>query len=73
MRVTQTTSSPLRYDTRHYAKPYKNDEDDDDDDDKLSLQAMPIVIFLSTFISILYHIGFMTWLIRKVRNSTCRE
>lgn len=32
-----------------------------------SLQVMPILIFLSSVISILYYIGFMPWLICKVR------
>lgn len=32
-----------------------------------SLQVMPILVFLSSVISILYYIGFMQWLICKVR------
>ncbi|XP_076010123.1 solute carrier family 28 member 3-like [Genypterus blacodes] len=31
-----------------------------------AFKAMPIVIFLSAFISILYHVGLMTWLICKL-------
>lgn len=32
------------------------------------LQVLPILVFLSTVISILYYIGFMSWLICKVCN-----
>jgi len=34
-----------------------------------SVQVMPILIFLSSIISILYYIGFMPWLICKVRKA----
>lgn len=33
----------------------------------VSLQVMPILVFVSSVISILYYIGFMQWLICKVR------
>lgn len=32
------------------------------------VQVMPILVFLSSVVSILYYIGFMPWLICKVRN-----
>lgn len=34
----------------------------------VSSQVMPILVFLSSVISVLYYIGFMQWLICKVRN-----
>lgn len=70
---------PFAFKVRHTVEPQQqssNDylhthtliwyDDDDDDDDLDSPQVMPVLLFLSAIVSVLYYIGFMPWLICKV-------
>lgn len=69
---------PFAFKVRHTVEPQPQSSSDylthahthvwyDDDDDLDSPQVMPVLLFLSAIVSVLYYIGFMPWLICKVR------